>query len=178
MLQIQPCAERPDVSPARQKFCEKPIVGLIDPIDFVFIWLHTLWGRMEWWHVFSFPAHHTRSTTFQQSEWVENVKNKNWLWHEKERHKCFILVLKLTLTRCLDAIEHAIETKADEERRVKEACAVAWGCDHLQLQLGSMSQLESYITAAWEISFLVQIWVWNWATWWFKVLQAFPVFHL
>ncbi len=121
----------------------------------------------------SYKIHHIPTVRMSRKR-----KKKNWLWHEKERHKCFILVLKLTLTRCLDAIEHAIETKADEERRVKEACAVAWGCDHLQLQLGSMSQLESYITAAWEISFLAQIWVWNWATWWFKVLQAFPVFHL
>lgn len=53
-------------------------------------------------------------------------------------------------TNTRNELEHAIETKAETERRVKEACAVARGCDRLQLQLGSVSQLDSYIMAARE----------------------------
>lgn len=99
MLQIQPCAERPDDSPARQKFSEKPIVGLTWPHSFC-LYLTAYFVRQDGvMACVQFPSpsykiHHIPTVRMSRK------RKKNRLWHEKEWHKCFILVLKLTLTRC------------------------------------------------------------------------------
>ncbi len=46
----------------------------------------------------SYKIHHI--PTVRMSRKRKKNQKKNRLWHEKERQKCFILELKLTLTRC------------------------------------------------------------------------------